>query len=130
MRTTTTTTTSTTATTTATTSTSTSPTTTSTTATTATTGDLRLEVSVNVPDPNKGKFWIHAKTDQHRLVCTKKDERTSLKLEMITFFLNVGILMLELMLELGLGLEKKLDSSGPDPNKVNFGVMLKVINID
>jgi len=25
---------------------------------------------------------------------------------------------------------KKVDSSGPDPNKVNFGGMLKVINID
>ena len=38
--------------------------------------------------------------------------------------------MLELMLELGLGLEKKMDSSGPDPNKVNFEVMLKVHQID
>ena len=33
------------------------------------------------------------------------------------FFLNVGILMLELMLELGLGLGKMWDSSGPDSNK-------------
>ena len=39
---------------------------------------------------------------------------------LITFFLNVGILMLELMLELGLELEKKLDSSGPDSNKAKF----------
>ena len=36
------------------------------------------------------------------------------------FFLNVGILMLELMLELGLELEKMLDSSGPDSNKMLF----------
>ena len=44
---------------------------------------------------------------------------------MITFFLNVGILMLELMLELGLELEKMLDSSGPDSNKAKFWIHAK-----
>ena len=51
-------------------------------------------------------------------------------MEMITFFLNVGILMLELMLELGLELEKCWIPVDQTPIRLNFEVMLKVINID
>ena len=43
---------------------------------------------------------------------------------MITFFLNVGILMLELMLELGLELEKMLDFSGPDSNNISLNIKI------